>query len=36
MQFIDTHAHIYDLQNALPLVLERAQKNYIKKFICPI
>ncbi|AXI24308.1 Putative Tat-linked quality control protein TatD [Cardinium endosymbiont of Sogatella furcifera] len=35
MQFIDTHAHIYDLEGLLPLVLERAQKNYIKKIYMP-
>ncbi|MGI2257176.1 TatD family hydrolase [Candidatus Cardinium hertigii] len=35
MQFIDTHAHIYDLQNELPLILERAQKNFIKKIYMP-
>ncbi|CAH2560151.1 TatD family hydrolase [Cardinium endosymbiont of Oedothorax gibbosus] len=33
MQFIDTHAHIYDLE--LPLVLESAQKNHIKKIYMP-
>lgn len=33
MQFIDTHAHIYDLP--LPLVLENAQKNHIKKIYMP-
>ena len=35
MQFIDTHAHIYDLQKALPLVLENAAKNHIKKIYMP-
>ncbi len=35
MKFIDTHAHIYDLTHALPLVLERAQQNHIKKIYMP-
>lgn len=35
MQFIDTHAHVYELQNALPLVLERAQQNFIKTIYMP-
>ncbi|WP_342265101.1 TatD family hydrolase [Cardinium endosymbiont of Philonthus spinipes] len=33
MQFIDTHAHVYDL--TLPLVLENAQKHHIKKIYMP-
>ncbi|WP_419241490.1 TatD family hydrolase [Cardinium endosymbiont of Nabis limbatus] len=35
MQFIDTHAHIYDLTAPLPLVLERATQNHITKIYMP-
>ncbi|WP_243517557.1 MULTISPECIES: TatD family hydrolase [unclassified Candidatus Cardinium] len=35
MELIDTHAHIYDLQEPLSLVLNSAQKNHIKKIYMP-
>lgn len=35
MQIIDTHAHIYDINAPLPLVLENAKQNHIDKIYMP-